>query len=202
MRLLKRLFIAFVGLVILGPAGFIVLAWRSAIAPVAPPAAASFPPELVARGETLADGGYCATCHTAKGGQRFAGGYAMQTPFGVIYSTNITPDPETGIGTWSEAAFARAMREGVARDGSHLFPVFPYNHFTKLSDDDVRALYAYFMTRATVRAPAQTNGLPFPLNIRALQAGWKLLFFRPGRFQPDPAPKRRVEIAALIWQRG
>lgn len=193
--MLKRLFIGLAGLVVLGLLGFIVLAWQSAIAPIAPPPAASFSPELVARGEALAGGGYCANCHTAKGGQRFAGGYAMQTPFGVLYSTNITPDPETGIGTWSEAAFARAMREGVARDGSHLFPVFPYNHFTKLSDDDVRALYAYFMTRAPVRAPAPTNGLPFPLNIRALEAGWKLLFFRPGRFQPDPAQ-------SVEWNRG
>ena len=201
MILLQRWLIGLVGLVIIGVLGFSVLAWHQAIAPVAPPAAASFPPELVARGEALAGGGYCATCHTAKGGPRFAGGYAMQTPFGVIYSTNITPDPETGIGTWSEAAFARAMQEGVARDGSHLFPAFPYDHFTKLSDDDVRALYAYFMTRPPVRAPARTNGLPFPLNIRALQAGWKLLFFRPGRFQPEP-PKAPNGIAAPIWRRG
>ena len=101
----------------------------------------------------------------------FAGGYAMQTPFGVIYSTNITPDPETGIGAWSEAAFARAMHEGVARDGSLLFPAFPFDHFTKVSDDDVQALYAYFMTRPPVRAPAQANTIPFPLNIRYLAGG-------------------------------
>jgi mono/diheme cytochrome c family protein len=151
-----------------------VLAWRSPIAPIAPPASTSFPPELVAKGEALAGGGYCATCHTAKGGQKLAGGYAMQTPFGVIYSTNITPDPETGIGTWTETAFARAMREGVARDGSHLFPAFPYTHFPKLSDNDVRALYAYLMTRPPVRAAVRANGLPFPLNIRALQAGMEI----------------------------
>jgi mono/diheme cytochrome c family protein len=119
----------------------------------------------------------------------------MATPFGVLYSTNITPDPETGIGTWSEAAFARAMREGVARDGSHLFPAFPFDHFTMLFDDDIHALYAYFMTRAPVHAPARTNGLPFPLNIRYLQAGWKLLFFKPGRF--EPAPDKNAE-----WNRG
>ena len=90
----------------------------------------------------------------------YAGGYAMATPFGVIYSTNITPDRETGIGTWSKAAFARAMHEGVARDGSHLFPAFPYDHFTKVSDDDVEALYAYFMTRPPVRATAPANTIP------------------------------------------
>jgi mono/diheme cytochrome c family protein len=191
----KRLVVGFVALGLLGILGFGALAWRPAIAPIAPPPPASFAPELVAKGEALAGGGYCAECHTVKGGQNFAGGYPMPTPFGVLYSTNITPDPETGIGTWSEAAFARAVREGVARDGSHLFPAFPYDHFTKLSNDDVRALYAYFMTRAPVRAPARTNELPFPLNIRYLQAGWKLLFFRPGRFEPDAGKTAE-------WNRG
>jgi mono/diheme cytochrome c family protein len=181
----KKLLIAVVALGCLGLAGFGVLAWQPAIAPVVPPPAESFALELVAKGEALAGGGYCAACHTAKSGQTFAGGYAMATPFGVIYSTNITPDPETGIGAWSEVAFARAMHEGVSRDGSHLYPVFSYDHFTKLSDEDVRALYAYFMTRTPVHTSARPNGMPFPFNIRYLQAGWKLLFFRPGRFEPD-----------------
>ena len=191
----KKLLIAAVALGCLGLAGFGVLAWKPAIAPIAPPAAGSFTPELVAKGEALAGGGYCAACHTAKGGQTFAGGDAMATPFGVIYSTNFTPDPETGIGTWPEAAFARAMREGVSRDGSHLLPVFSFDHFTKLSDEDVRALYAYFMTRTPIHAPAQPNGIPFPFNIRYLQAGWKLLFFRPGRFEPDAGKSAE-------WNRG
>jgi mono/diheme cytochrome c family protein len=192
---LKKLLIAIVALGCLGLAGFGALAWRPAIAPVARPAAGSFAPELIARGEALAGGGYCAACHTAKGGEKFAGGYAMETPFGAIYSTNITPDPETGIGSWSETAFRRAMHEGVSRDGSHLLPVFSYDHFTKLTDDDVRALYAYFMSRPPVHAPRKTNGIPFPFNIRYLQAGWKLLFFRPGRFEPDA--QRSAE-----WNRG
>lgn len=125
----------------------------------------------------------------------FAGGYGVRTPFGTIYSTNITPDPKTGIGRWSEAAFARAMHEGVARDGSHLFPAFPYNHFTKVSDADVQALYAYLMTRSPVHAPARKNTLPFPLDVRLLQEGWKILFFRSGRYKPNPS-----ESAA--WNRG
>jgi len=112
---------------VIGLSGFFALAWRSGIAPVTPPAPGSFPPELVAKGEALSGAGFCAECHTRKDGEKFTGGYAMATPFGVIYSTNITPDPETGIGTWSEAAFARAMREGIARDGSHLFPAFPFD---------------------------------------------------------------------------
>jgi len=191
----KRFLIGGVAIGVLGILGFGVLAWRPAIAPIAPPAPTSFVPSLVAKGEALAGGGFCAECHTAKGGEMFAGGYAMATPFGAIYSTNITPDPETGIGTWSEAAFARAMQEGVARDGSLLFPAFPYDHFTKLSDEDVQALYAFFMTRAPVRSAVPENGLPFPLNIRYLQAGWRLLFFRSGRFEPDA--RKSAE-----WNRG
>src|SRR6202158_2875591 len=184
LTVLKRVVISVAAVGVLGLLGFFALAWRPAIAPIDLPAKASFSAELIAKGEVLAGGGYCTECHTAKGGQKFAGGYPMPTPFGVLYSTNITPDPETGIGTWSEAAFARAMHEGVARDGSHLFPGFPFDHFTKLSDDDVRALYAYFMTRPSVRAPALANTIPFPFGIRAFQAGWKFLFFRSGRFEP------------------
>jgi mono/diheme cytochrome c family protein len=191
----KRILITVVALGVLGLLGFTALAWQPEISPIAPPTPANFAPALIAKGEALAGGGHCADCHTVNGGQKFAGGYAMATPFGTIYSTNITPDPETGIGTWSEAAFERAVRKGVARDGSLFFPAFPYNHFTGLSDDDVRALYAYFMTRAPVRSPAQENSLPFPLNVRYLQAGWRLLFFRPGRFEPDT--RKSAE-----WNRG
>jgi len=111
----------------------------------------------------------------------------MHTPFGSIYGTNITPDPKTGIGVWSLKAFTRTMREGVARDGSHLFPAFPYYAFTKLSDGDVRALYAYLMTRPAVSNTVPGNTFPFPLNIRALQEGWKILFFRSGRYKADPS---------------
>ncbi len=191
----KPILISIAAVAALAIAGFGALAWHSSIQPIATPAPDTFAPELVAKGAALAAGGYCAECHTAKGGQPFAGGYAMATPFGVLYSTNITPDPETGIGRWSEAAFARAMHDGIARDGSLLFPAFPYDNFTKLSDADVQALYAFFMTRAPVRAPAHANGLPFPLNVRYLQAGWRLLFFRAGRFEP-------VAGKSAQWNRG
>jgi mono/diheme cytochrome c family protein len=193
--MLKRGLIIVAALIVLGLVGFAVFAWRPAIAPIARPAPGRFAPALVARGEVLASAGYCSSCHTAKGGQPYAGGYAMATQFGTIYSTNITPDVDTGIGAWSEAAFRRAMHEGVARDGSHLFPAFPYDHFTKLSDADVSALYAYVMTRPAVAAPQRANTVPFPLNIRALQAGWKLLFFTPGGFAPRP--NKSAE-----WNRG
>ena len=193
--MIRRIAIAIVAAAVLGLLGFFLLAWRPAIAPIEPLSRASFPAESIAKGEILAAGGHCGACHTRQGGQPFAGGYALRTQFGTIYSTNITPDSATGIGRWSLEAFARAMREGVSRDGSHLFPAFPYDHYTKLSDDDVKALYAYFMTRPPVRATAPANTIPFPLNIRALQEGWKILFFRNGRYQNDPSKSAK-------WNRG
>ncbi|MFI5001919.1 MAG: c-type cytochrome [Reyranellales bacterium] len=173
----------------------LAFAWRPAITPIDPPAPSSFAPELVAKGEVLASAGNCATCHTAAGGPRYAGGHRLTTPFGTIYSTNITPDPEHGIGRWSEAAFERALRDGVARDGSQLFPAFPFDHFTKLTDDDIKALYAYLMTVTPVATSARANTMPFPADIRALQAGWKAVFLDKGPYRPDPA--RSAE-----WNRG
>ena len=112
----------------------------------------------------LAGAGNCIDCHTAPGGPANAGGKPTRTRVGNFYSTNLTPDPETGIGAWSEAAFTRALREGVSRDGRHLFPVFPYTHYTQLDDADVRALYAYFMTRPPVKAPNRPNTAVFPID--------------------------------------
>jgi mono/diheme cytochrome c family protein len=193
--LLKRVAIGLVVLFALGVSGFLLFAWEPTFRPIERPAPASFAPTQVMQGEQLAEAGFCGTCHTAKGGQPFAGGYPMATQFGTIYSTNITPDVETGIGNWSLPAFNRAMHEGIARNGAHLFPAFPYDHFTKLRDEDVAALYAYFMTRDPVHATPPRNTVPFPLKIRLMQAGWKLLFFRMGRFQPD---KDKSED----WNRG
>ncbi|MEP6502940.1 MAG: cytochrome c, partial [Betaproteobacteria bacterium] len=184
MRRLARGLATLVVIVVLGLVVFTIWAWRSAIAPIAPPAAASFDPALVATGEKLAAAGYCLTCHTPPKGKAYAGGLPMVTAFGTIYATNITPDPATGIGNWSQEAFTRALHEGVARDGSHLFPAFPYDHFTRVSDDDAKALYAFMMTRPAVSRTAPANTVPFPLNVRLLQAGWKLLYFKEGRFQP------------------
>lgn len=163
----------------------LALAWRPAIELIEPPAAGLFDSTLISRGAQLAALGDCSTCHTAAGQPTFAGGRAIPTPFGTIYSTNITPDPTTGIGRWSQRAFARAMRAGVDRQGQHLFPAFPYDHFTLLNDDDIAALYAFFMTRPPVRAQPPSNHLPFPLGFRPLLAGWKLLFFREGRYRGD-----------------
>src|SRR6478735_5423232 len=125
----------------------VAIVWRPAMAAIEPPAPQSFDGALVKRGRDLADIGNCNDCHTVRGGKDFAGGLPVPTPFGIVYSSNITPDPETGIGRWPEEAFRRAMRSGVDRNGRHLYPTFPYDHFTNVSDEDDRALYAYLMTR-------------------------------------------------------
>jgi len=171
------------------------IVWRPAIAAIEPPAPQSFDSALVKRGRDLAAIGNCNDCHTVRGAKDFAGGLAVPTPFGTIYSSNITPDTETGIGRWSEAAFRRAMQSGVDREGRHLYPTFPYDHFTNVSDDDNRALYAFLMTRTPVRARASENQLSFPLNQRAVVAGWKLLYLRHGTYQPDAAKSAE-------WNRG
>jgi mono/diheme cytochrome c family protein len=171
------------------------VAWRPAIETIEPPAPSSFDPALVKRGRDLAAIGNCSDCHTAKGGKAFAGGLPVPTPFGAIYSSNITPDPETGIGRWSEAAFRRAMRAGVDRAGQHLYPTFPYDHFTNVNDEDDRALYAFLMTRPPVRATTPANDLAFPFNQRLAVAGWKLLFLKGGTYKADNAQSAE-------WNRG
>lgn len=195
-----RIAIATFGAALLGLLGFFVFAWRPVIAPIEPPSPSSFPQESIAKGAILSAAGHCAACHTGRGGQAFAGGYGLNTPFGIIYGTNISPDPETGIGRWSLEAFDRAMREGVSQDGSHLFPAFPYYAFTGLSDDDVKALYAYLMTRPPLRATVPANTIPFPLSIRAFQEGWKILFFRSGRFKPDSSKSAEWNRGAYLAQ--
>ncbi|SDH72196.1 Cytochrome c, mono-and diheme variants [Bradyrhizobium lablabi] len=173
----------------------LLYAWESPIPPVDPPSARTLDPAATRRGASLALLGDCTTCHTAPGGAPYAGGLAMPTPFGTIYSTNITPDPETGIGRWSEQAFIRALRSGVDREGRHLYPAFPYDHFTRVSDDDAKALYAFFMSIDPVKASAPPNQFPFPLNVRLTLAFWKLLFLRQVRFVIDPSKDEK-------WNRG
>jgi mono/diheme cytochrome c family protein len=176
-------------------AAFGVYAWAPVMAPIAPPPAASFAPALVARGATLAALGNCVSCHTQEGEPSFSGGRPLATPFGTLYSSNLTPDPATGLGRWSADAFIMAMREGLDREGRHLYPAFPYDHFTLVSDDDDRALYAYLMTRTPVPHPTPAPDLMFPLNFRMTVAGWKLLFFHSGAWHPDPARDH-------AWNRG
>jgi len=171
-----------------------VLPWR-AIAPIALPDSSVYAAATIARGAQLAALGNCAVCHTATGGATNAGGRPLETPFGIIYATNITPDVATGIGAWSYPAFERAMREGISRDGRHLYPAFPYPHFAKARDADLQALYAHLMAQAPVRSEAPANTLAFPFNLRPLLAGWNAMFHNAGSYQPEPA---RSEV----WNRG
>jgi mono/diheme cytochrome c family protein len=145
-------------------------------------------PDAIACGAYLANAADCEACHTDRehGGQPYAGGRALATPFGTFYSPNITPDPETGIGRWSDEQFLRALRDGVRPDGANYFPVFPYPSFTKITDADARAIKAYLFSLPAVRHANRTHDVSFPVSWRFLQDGWKLLFFSPGPFRPAP----------------
>lgn len=172
-----------------------LLGWRPAIAPVATSSATVYTADAIERGRQLAAAGDCIVCHTAPGGVPNAGGRALETPFGTIYSTNLTPDPVNGIGTWSFSAFQRAMRQGISRDGGHLYPAFPYTAFTQTTDDDLTALYAYLMSQpAVASAPPQTQ-LAFPFNLRPLMALWNALYLTPGPQTSDPSRSAQ-------WNRG
>jgi mono/diheme cytochrome c family protein len=192
---LRRISIAVLVVVVLLGGGFFAWAWHGELPAEPRRDASAYDPAVVAKGASLAAIGSCAVCHTARNAPSFAGGYPVETPFGVVYGSNITPDRDTGIGAWSPAAFRRAMREGVDREGHHLYPAFPYDHFTGATNADLDAVYAYLMTREPVRRETPAPGLAFPFNIRLAAAGWKLLFLKRGEFVPDRS--RSPE-----WQRG
>ena len=191
----RTLLLSLLAAVLVAGGAALALAWHPALPAVDRPSADRFDPALVRRGATLAALGNCAGCHSAPGRAPFAGGLPVETPFGAVYASNITPDPEAGIGRWSEEAFRRAMRRGIDREGRNLYPAFPYNHYTLVTDADDDALYAYLMTRPAAAAAVPAPALPFPLNVRAVMAGWNLLFFRSGAFAPDPAHD-------AAWNRG
>jgi mono/diheme cytochrome c family protein len=150
---------------------------------------------LVEQGRYLAVAGDCISCHTRASGEPFSGGRPLHTPFGVIYSANITAHPKAGIGSWSEQQFRRALREGIAPEGTHLYPAFPYTSYTKVTDQDVHSIYVYLRSVKPVDYTPPRNSLPFPFSMRALLAGWKMMFFEQGRYSPDPS--RSAE-----WNRG
>jgi mono/diheme cytochrome c family protein len=152
----------------------------------AAPARSTFDSAMIARGANLAAIGNCTGCHSRADGSPFAGGLPLQTPFGTVYSSNITPAVPQGIGAWSLDAFKRAMRDGVSRDGHHLYPAFPYDHFTRATDGDLDALYAFAMTRTPVDESPPPNEMHFPFGFRPLVAGWNLLFLDRRPFVPDP----------------
>ena len=150
---------------------------------------------LVAKGEYLTKAADCAACHTAPGGEPFAGGRAFQLPFGTIYSTNITPDREAGIGQWSDAEFVRALHRGIGRSGEDLYPAFPYTAYALLSTDDVLAIRAYLSTVRPVSLRNTDNTLAFPFNQRYVLRAWKLLFMPTRQWEPSAAHD-------AAWNRG
>ena len=199
MRIL-RLGVAVLILLGLVIGGIVLMSPAPAIAVIEPPPRSAFDPTLMKRGAELAAIGNCAICHTAPGGAAFAGGRPIPTPFGTIYSTNITPAPGNGIGRWPEAAFRRAMREGISRGGRHLYPALPYDHFVKLDDADLAALYAFIMTRPPVDAFTPPNELPFPLGERWVLSLWNLLFLDRTPFRADPTKSAEWNRGAYLVQ--
>jgi|SoiMethySBSTD1v2_1073268.scaffolds.fasta_scaffold80718_5 mono/diheme cytochrome c family protein len=152
-------------------------------------------PEEIARGKALTDAGDCASCHTADPAKPFAGGKRIDTPFGSIYSPNLTPDRDTGLGAWNDDEFYRALRFGVAPDGSRYYPAFPYPNFTKLTRQDILAIRAYLATLTPVRNTPRAPELRWPLNYRVVMRGWNWLFFKPGILMPD-------QQKSAEWNRG
>lgn len=153
-------------------------------------------------GEYLAKAGGCVGCHTEarEGATRFAGGRALKTPFGTFYGPNITPHPEAGIGRWSEEDFVRAMREGRRPDGANYYPAFPYPSFTRISDADLRDLWAYLRTLPPSAQPSRHHELGLLYRARFTLGIWKSLFFVPGPFTPDPQKNANVNRGAYLVQ--
>ena len=149
----------------------------------------------IQEGRYLATVADCAACHTAPGGQPFAGGRLIETPFGTIVSPNITPDRATGIGAWTDRDFLGALQRGRGRHGQHIYPAMPYVYYTRATRSDDLAIRAWLATLPAVHNEVHSNRLPFPLNIRASMIAWNALFFRPGEFRPDAAK-------SAAWNRG
>ncbi|MYM83238.1 c-type cytochrome [Duganella sp. FT50W] len=151
--------------------------------------------ERVARGAYLAKAGDCLACHTTRGGQAYAGGRALQTPFGAVISPNLTSDRGTGIGMWSADDFWRALHNGKSRDGRLLYPAFPYTNYTRINRDDADALYAYFQSVPAVNQPNQPHQLRFPYNLQISLAVWRGLYFKPAVFREETGQ-------SVAWNRG
>jgi mono/diheme cytochrome c family protein len=150
---------------------------------------------LVSRGEYLARAADCMPCHTGDKAKPYAGGLALNTPFGALYSVNITSDPATGIGKWTYAQFKKALHDGIRADGAYLYPAMPFDAYTGIADDDLKALWAYVRRIPAVKAPNPDNQLSFPFNIRLGLLAWRELFFAPAEFKPAPGKSDE-------WNRG
>ncbi|SKB54781.1 c-type cytochrome [Luteibacter sp. 22Crub2.1] len=186
---MKRFFLLIVVVLIIGAVAYVALNRTDPADGTAPVlAGAPLNADPVARGEYLTRAADCIACHTVpETGKPFAGGLPFKLPFGTIYSSNITADVETGIGGWSDDDFVRAVREGIRKDGKHLYPAFPYTAYTQLSRADVLAIKAYLFTLPRVRQPERPNDLGFPFNQRWAMGFWNAAFFRSERFENDPS---------------
>ena len=186
------------GLVVLGLALAGLVAWLNVRGeePLPPaPVAVAADAATIARGAYLARAGNCMGCHTARGGAQFAGRRGIETPFGVVYASNLTPDAETGLGRWSSAEFWRALHHGRSKDGRLLYPAFPYPEFTLVTRADSDALFVFLRSLPPVRQEARAHELRFPYGLQASLAVWRALYFRPARFEPEP--QRSAD-----WNRG
>lgn len=159
---------------------------------------------LIKRGAYIYRAGGCAGCHndTKNNGAENAGGVAIESPFGTFYAPNITPDRAHGIGAWSEADFAHALREGVSPSGEHYYPAFPYTSYTRMTDDDMRALWAYLNSRPAVARENKPHDLPWYARFRPLLGLWKWRYFAPGAFTPDPAQSAQINRGAYLVALG
>jgi mono/diheme cytochrome c family protein len=151
--------------------------------------------EQITRGQYLAAAGDCYACHTVRGSPAYAGGLEMPTPFGKLYTPNITPDPEFGIGKWSADDFWKTMHDGKSKDGSFLYPAMPFTNYTKVTREDSDAIYAYMMSVKPVNVKSKPHAMGFPYNQRELLAGWRTLYFKEGIYKDDPNKSKE-------WNRG
>jgi len=190
-KIVARRALALVGAMLFALAGACLIG-QQALQAQTPSTRTVSDPAVVAKGAALAAIGNCASCHTAEGGKTLVGGRALDTPFGTVYSTNLTPDPDTGIGRWSAREFRRAMHQGIGRDGRELYPAFPYDHYTRVIEEDADAIFAYLMSHDPVRAKIPENRMIVP---RPAVTFWKSLYFNPGPLPPDATHDAQ-------WNRG
>lgn len=200
---MKKILVFLVAIIALG---FIVVFGADYLTPSKPELADSAPADagnkdLIAKGAYLARMGDCVACHSVPDGKPFAGGLAMATPMGTIYSSNITPDRQTGIGAYSLQAFARAVREGRLPEGTHLYPAMPYASYAKISDDDIRALYAYFMQGVEpVSLASKQAEMRFPFGIRKLMSVWNLAFYDASDFDDKASENAQIARGAYLTE--
>ena len=189
----RRVALAVVLLALVAAALVFMLNLRDEQAPTGAPVATT--EDAIARGLYLTRAGDCIGCHTARGGAPYAGGRGIETPFGTVYASNLTPDPETGLGRWSADDFWRALHNGRSRDGRLLYPAFPYPNYTRVTRADADAMYAYLRSVPGVKQPNHPHDLRFPFDLQAALAVWRALFFEPGVYRDDPSRDAR-------WNRG